>query len=206
MPMNSPIGGAKEHIAAAATELFAQRGYDGTSMRHVARAANITLPTIYHYFTNKEGLYQYVLQQTRFAFVEAVYSAVTGEESVRDRLVAIGEAKHRFIAAHRPLMTLLMREQLDIGRWLEPGDQSSSDLTTTVDFMRALVQEGIATGELAPVDADMAAWCLAGVFTIYDLRIVSRGEPPAEGEVAQVVDLALEGLLPRESSRGEGGR
>lgn len=195
--MNSPT---KERIISVATELFAQRGYDGTSMRDVARAADVTLPTIYHHFTNKEGLHQHVLRQTRLAFAEAVFSAITGQESVCDRLVAIGEAKHRFIAEHRPLMMLLMREQFDIGRWLEPGNQSSTDLTTMVDFMRALVEEGTAMGELAHVDAGLAAWCLVGVFVIHDMRIVSRGEPPAEGEIAKVVDLALKGLLPRESS------
>ena len=198
--MSSSTEKTNERIAAVATELFAQRGYAGTSMRDVARAADVTLPTIYHYFTNKEGLYQYVLQQTRFAFVEAVFSAVTGVEGVRDRLVAIGEAKYRFIVANRPLMMLLMREFIDIGRWLESEGQLSPELTKRVDFMRALVQEGIASGELAPVDADMAAWYLTGVFLVYDLRLSSREEPPAEGEVAQVVDLALEGLLPRESS------
>lgn len=203
--MSSPTGEAKERIGAVATELFAQRGYDGTSMRDVARAADVTLPTIYHHFNSKEGLYQHILQQTRLAFAEAVVSADAGLGSVRDRLVAMGQAKHRFIAAHRPLMMLLLREQFDFGHWFEPGGQIPPVLNATIEVLRAVVQDGIATGELAPVDDDMAAWYLAGVFIVYDLRIISRGEPPADGEIAQVVDLALEGLLPCESSPGEEG-
>lgn len=115
----------------------------------------------------------------------------------------MGEAKHHFIAVHRPLIMLLLREQFDFGRWFEPGGQIPPVHNATIEVLRAVVQGGIATGELAPVDDDMAAWYLAGVFTVYDLRIISRGEPPAEGEMAQVVDLALEGLLPRESSQEE---
>ena len=189
--------GTKERIVAVATELFGKHGYKGTSVRDVARAADVTLPTIYHYFNNKEGLYQYVLEQTRLAFAGEVLVASAGHGSVRDTLVAIGEAKHRFIAEHRSLMMLLMREQFDLKSLTESDDQTAVGLYETVEAMEAMVQVGIATGEFASVDVRTAAWCLAGVFAINDIRIISRGEPPAGDEVAQVVDIALRGLLPR---------
>ena len=37
-------------------ELFAARGYEGVGVQEIVDAANITKPTLYHYFGSKEGL------------------------------------------------------------------------------------------------------------------------------------------------------
>ena len=47
----------REKILAHAARLFSRKGYQGTSMRDVASAAKVTLPTIYHYFGSKRNLY-----------------------------------------------------------------------------------------------------------------------------------------------------
>jgi AcrR family transcriptional regulator len=53
-----PVGGAdtRETIVAAARVLFAERGYERTTMRAVAEAAAVDPALIHHYFGNKEGL------------------------------------------------------------------------------------------------------------------------------------------------------
>jgi AcrR family transcriptional regulator len=40
-----------------AIELFARHGFDGVSVRAVARAVGVTMPTLYYHFGNKRSLY-----------------------------------------------------------------------------------------------------------------------------------------------------
>jgi AcrR family transcriptional regulator len=47
----------RENILKIATRRFAAVGYEATSMRSIASRARVTLPTIYHYFGDKESLY-----------------------------------------------------------------------------------------------------------------------------------------------------
>jgi len=47
----------REKILQKAAGLFSRKGFEGTSMRDVASAVKVTLPTIYHYFGNKRKLY-----------------------------------------------------------------------------------------------------------------------------------------------------
>jgi AcrR family transcriptional regulator len=47
----------QEQILQIATELFSRKGFEGVSVRDVARAARVTLPTIYHHFGDKRSLY-----------------------------------------------------------------------------------------------------------------------------------------------------
>jgi len=59
----SPVGrrpgklSARDDIIRAARETFAERGYDGTSLRAVARAAGVDAALIHHYFEGKAGLF-----------------------------------------------------------------------------------------------------------------------------------------------------
>jgi len=48
---------ARDDIIRAAQETFAQEGYDGTSLRAVARAAGVDAALIHHYFDGKAGLF-----------------------------------------------------------------------------------------------------------------------------------------------------
>ncbi|RAY15322.1 TetR family transcriptional regulator [Actinomadura craniellae] len=49
-------------ILAAARELFAEKGYDGTSLRAIARAAGCDPALVHHFFGNKEGVFTTAMQ------------------------------------------------------------------------------------------------------------------------------------------------
>jgi AcrR family transcriptional regulator len=49
--------GAREQILAAARSGFADNGYDGTTIRGVARAAGVDPALVHHYFGNKRQLF-----------------------------------------------------------------------------------------------------------------------------------------------------
>jgi AcrR family transcriptional regulator len=50
-------GNKRQAILRAALGLFAARGFDAVSVREVASAARITMPTLYHHFGDKRSLY-----------------------------------------------------------------------------------------------------------------------------------------------------
>ena len=50
-------------ILDAAEELFAERGYAGTTLRDVAGRVGVRNPSIYNHFAGKEALYQAVLER-----------------------------------------------------------------------------------------------------------------------------------------------
>lgn len=56
----------RSEILKCALESFAARGYDAVGVQEISEAAGITKPTLYHYYGNKQGLLESVLQ-TYFA-------------------------------------------------------------------------------------------------------------------------------------------
>lgn len=52
----------REHILVAAEQLFANQGFDGTSVRDIAHQANVNLAMISYYFGSKEKLLQALIE------------------------------------------------------------------------------------------------------------------------------------------------
>ncbi len=53
---------SRGRIIRTASTLFAARGFRGTSIRDIAKAMNMSISNIYHYFGNKEGLLLAILE------------------------------------------------------------------------------------------------------------------------------------------------
>ena len=54
---------AREHLVAAATRIFAAKGYAAATTREICEAAGANVAAIHYYFGDKEGLYRAVLMR-----------------------------------------------------------------------------------------------------------------------------------------------
>jgi AcrR family transcriptional regulator len=69
----------KTHIINAAVELFAEKGFEGTSIRDIATKANVNVAMINYYFGSKEKLFECMVEQ------KAAYTKDALEEIVNDK-------------------------------------------------------------------------------------------------------------------------
>jgi AcrR family transcriptional regulator len=79
-------GESARHIASTAARLFAERGYDATSVREIVEAAGVTKPTLYYHFGSKEGLAQALLTDPLKELAETMRRI---EQDSEDPLVAL---------------------------------------------------------------------------------------------------------------------
>lgn len=66
-----PVG-TRRAILSSAVATFAERGYSGTAMGDVARAAGVTKSLVQYHFETKEKLWQTALATSMQPFLEAV--------------------------------------------------------------------------------------------------------------------------------------
>lgn len=69
----------RDGILANAAQLFAQRGYSGTSMNDVAEACGVSKPTLYHYVRDKKDLLAHIAQD-HVQRLEALVDEVAQDE------------------------------------------------------------------------------------------------------------------------------
>lgn len=64
----------KEKILQASLELFAKKGYDGVSVREIARAVGVRESALYKHFANKEDILQKVIEDVKERITKAYVS------------------------------------------------------------------------------------------------------------------------------------
>jgi AcrR family transcriptional regulator len=98
--MTRPSEVTRERIMKAAARLFAERGYDGTSIRAIVAKARVNQAAINYHFDGKDGLYREVLRAAFRALTEAQL-AHAGETKAMSREDALRDFIRRQL---RPLM------------------------------------------------------------------------------------------------------
>jgi AcrR family transcriptional regulator len=78
---------SRERILDAATEIAAERGYEGTSIALVSAKCGLPASSIYWHFTNKDDLIAAVIERSFAGWLKAWQ--VPDEGAARDRLVAL---------------------------------------------------------------------------------------------------------------------
>ena len=114
----------------AATEIFLDKGYDGTRMEDVAMKASVSKPTVYRFFSDKERLFAEIVRATTSEIddlVRLVAETMGGQKSLESGLLVLAR---RFIAALMQPRILRLRRLVianaerfpDVGRsWYEQG-------------------------------------------------------------------------------------
>jgi AcrR family transcriptional regulator len=108
-----------ERILDVAEELFAERGYDGTTLRDVATRVGVRPPSLYNHFASKDALYAAVLERGIGPVIEllARSAAAPGQHSDPANLVT----DLMEILARRPAIPrLVQHETLAGGQRLAP--------------------------------------------------------------------------------------
>ena len=54
----------REQLIAIARELFAERGFEGTSVEEIAARAGVSKPVVYEHFGGKDGAYAVVVDES----------------------------------------------------------------------------------------------------------------------------------------------
>ncbi len=75
--------GKREQIIETAIELFAQKGFEGTSIRELATKAHVNLAMINYYFGSKEKLFESLVQH-KAAFTQGLLNEITKDASLSD--------------------------------------------------------------------------------------------------------------------------
>ncbi|TDC87869.1 TetR/AcrR family transcriptional regulator [Actinomadura sp. 7K507] len=166
----------REKILAEARELFAEKGYDGASLRAIARAAGVDPALVHHFFGNKEGVFVEAMRfpldpSTLLPRIMAYPRERIGEAMVRTFLEVWGDDERR-----APLLAML---------------RSAMTNERAAAMMREFIAQALfgrakqATG--APSLAIQAA---AGqMIGIMIMRYVLRLEPMASASEEELIEL-----------------
>jgi AcrR family transcriptional regulator len=102
-------GRSRAQILRAALKLFSTVGYNGTSMRDIARAARVSTGNVYHQFPDKESLFRTLLDEyfTAIASPEFPLNQAFAAGAFPTDLEALARAARESVERYRPYVALI---------------------------------------------------------------------------------------------------
>ncbi|OGQ84873.1 MAG: hypothetical protein A2289_04605 [Deltaproteobacteria bacterium RIFOXYA12_FULL_58_15] len=83
-PKKSEI--TRERLLSTTEILFADKGYSGTSLAEITRYAGVTKGLFYYYFSDKEALFDAIVERYFDAHAEVLINAISGERTLSEKL------------------------------------------------------------------------------------------------------------------------
>jgi AcrR family transcriptional regulator len=135
----------KQRIVHAALELFREHGYEATTMRMVAEAAEVSLGNAYYYFKSKDLLLQAFYREVHDAHVAAARPLLQTERTLVTRLRVAMLSKLEVIEPYHRFSALMFRSAADPGSPLNPFHAAGEDIRREGEALFAEVLSGSST-------------------------------------------------------------
>lgn len=191
----------REQLLVVACGLVARHGLDGTSVRRLAEAADISMGTLQHHFPTKEDLYRAIVDEV---LVPALKRSPETGTDLEGRFAPL---------IHGRVQAAVDRPGLSAQVLLDANDDRFDYLAkATHDYREAevaLLDELIASGRLRPELHRPSLVVLLGVLlpliSSLDRAVRSFAEVDLDDEadrdalVKGLTDIVLHGIAPRES-------
>jgi len=132
----------KAHILDTALRLFAERGYDGATMRVIADEAGVSLGNAYYYFKSKEHLVQAYYARMSADYVARTADMLTQTKDFGERLTRSMEMLLDVIAPYHAFAGVLFRTAADPSSPLSPFSEESEPTRRLSIEMYAELVEG----------------------------------------------------------------
>jgi AcrR family transcriptional regulator len=190
-------------LAEIALKLWAENGFDQTSVAAIAREAGIAKGTFYLYFESKGALLLEVLR--RNSLVPNVLALIEDLQTRRleDAVHGFVRGAWRHLGAHRELLLVALRE---MPTHLEQAREAVERVVVPTNAALASYLEsriGKRAGDLSPVIAVRALiGMIVVVFLTQEILGAGRFLPVPEEEITSTIaQLFLHGVAPEEASR-----
>lgn len=139
-PLTPKAEQTRARILAAAMRLFREEGYDRTTMRTVAREAEVSLGNAYYYFGSKEHLIQAFYGELLAEHEAAVATVLAREHTFAARLQGVLEAWLDVASPHHAFAGQFFRNAADPTSPLSPFSPESADAREgSIVLMRELL-------------------------------------------------------------------
>lgn len=178
-----------------ATEVFAEKGYEGASMRDLSRLSGISLAGLYYYFECKEKLLYFIQKHTFNTIIDRVRERLAGHTDAEER-IRIFVSNHVEYALERPRAMKVLSHEDDVLK-----DSYGAELAAIKrEYYRiclGLVEDLLAAEKVGSgrgLAARTAVMSLFGImnwlYTWYNPKV----DPDAETLSRQISDLFLRGV------------
>lgn len=198
----------RTRILETARHLFADRGFDGTSLQAVAEAVGIRKPSLLHHFPSKDLLREAVIEDLLGHWQQRLPGLLAATHTGKDRFTAGVGALLDYFGEDPSRARLILREMLD--RPAEIRLVLQERLRPFAALASDYVRLGQQTGQVRP-ELDPDLWVIQVITMVLGSvalgevarSLVGRAEEDATAQLRELVRMARSSLFQPRNSGGD---
>jgi AcrR family transcriptional regulator len=184
----------RERLLAEALQLFNNKGYAATSVREIVAAAGVSKPTLYYYFTSKEGIYLELMNSTLATFEATVAQLVIPQGTARQRLLRFATGLFDIFQENIEVVRLIFAIHFGPPQGT-PYFRQQVFFDQMISVAAAMLEEGIRTGQFRPVPVGDAAWALISCLNTLMEEHLTNHEPRMDrAALERTLEMILHGI------------
>ena len=156
--LQDPQAETRRKIVDTAERLFREIGYQKTTVADIAKALRMSPANVYRFFDSKKAINQAVAERLMGEGEEALEDIARLRKPAAERLRMLAEALHR-MNAERYTANRRLHEMVEVAM-TESWNIVHGHIERITAIYRGVVADGVAAGEFAVGDIDVAAGCV----------------------------------------------
>ena len=181
----------REQLIQVARGLFAQKGFEGTSVEEIAASAEVSKPVVYEHFGGKEGLYAVVVDRETRTLLEAIRSALTTKGAGSRQLIERGALALLDYIDEQPDGFRILARDSSVA---SSGGSFASILSDIAGRVEDLLADPFERHGFNRDMAGLYAQALVGLVAMAGQSWLDQREHPKEEVAAHLVNLAWNGM------------
>jgi AcrR family transcriptional regulator len=174
-------GARRREILVAAGQLLARYGFSKTTMDDVGRAVGLNKASLYYYFPNKEALVAAVIGREARLYLTELQASADQTAGCSERITCYIHERFRIFQKVFNLHKLSLQDfRQTIPSLRKEYAQCMAD---ELAFLRAILDECVAKGELVPCDTERVARSILAVPEAFKSKVVMDPDALAGGPV-----------------------
>ena len=180
----------REQLVQIGRTLFAEKGFDGTSIEEIAARANVSKPVVYEHFGGKEGLYAVVIDREMSDLLNRLTRVLSAGQHPRELAEQAALALLTYIEEETDGFRILARDS-SVGSSSGAFSSLLNDIANQAEYVlvREFGRRGISTEHAA-----MYAQMLVGMVALTGTWWLEERKPKREVVAAHLVNLGWNGL------------
>jgi len=185
----------KAKIFMAAARLFAEKGFNGVSMREISESTGLSKPTIYYYFGNKEGIYTALVETGLHYQLELFQEIINRNIPIKNKIIDIIKLRFQQVRNYPEFAKFFLILFMSFERlpFLESFIKEATDRR---QMFVELIKQGVMNGEFGPrANPEVTAEIFFGALMHYISKQLNSKESVLSDHLAEdIVEVLFRGL------------
>lgn len=144
----------KRKIFETSMKLFAEKGYDATSIEEITSVVGVAKGTLYYHFSSKEELFYFLVEEGMKLLKNSIEIKTSKTENTIEKLKAVSVIQLKVIYKYENIITIVLSQMFGTGN---RNVFCKDKVIEYINVIQDIIEEGLEIGDIKECNSELMA-------------------------------------------------